>query len=79
MHKLVTPMASGHSKTNVDISEGHGHRWVFDQTTSPHDHILTKLQALGAEFNFDTAKNDKLVSDARDYANKLSVIYHTFV
>ncbi|EMR71192.1 hypothetical protein UCREL1_1762 [Eutypa lata UCREL1] len=69
---------SDQPKTNVGVKEGGDHRRIFDQTTKPHDHILTKLQALGAEFNFDTAENNDLVSDARSFANKLSDILHMF-
>ncbi|RYO86351.1 hypothetical protein DL762_004767 [Monosporascus cannonballus] len=49
-------------------------RQAFNDTASPHDHILTKLQALGWELNPDTANNKALLSDARCCASELSVL-----
>ncbi|RYP10700.1 hypothetical protein DL764_000490 [Monosporascus ibericus] len=50
-------------------------RQAFTDTASPHDHILTKLQALGWELNPDTADNKALLSDARCCASELNTIY----
>ncbi|RYP64984.1 hypothetical protein DL769_006479 [Monosporascus sp. CRB-8-3] len=48
-------------------------RQAFNDTASPHDHILTKLQALGWELNPDTANNNALLSDARCCASELRI------
>ena len=45
-------------------------RQIYSETTAPHDHILTKLQALSLELNYDSVKNDQLVSEARGYASE---------
>ncbi|RYP93844.1 hypothetical protein DL770_000040 [Monosporascus sp. CRB-9-2] len=52
-------------------------RQAFTDTASPHDHILTKLQALGWELNPDTANNKALLSDARCCASELSHIINS--
>ncbi|RYP52116.1 hypothetical protein DL768_002666 [Monosporascus sp. mg162] len=52
-------------------------RQAFTDTSSPHDHILTKLQALGWELNPDTANNKALLSDARCCASELSHIINS--
>ncbi|RYO96577.1 hypothetical protein DL765_011556 [Monosporascus sp. GIB2] len=48
-------------------------RQAFNDTASPHDHILAKLQALGWELNPDTANNKALLSDARCCASELTI------
>lgn len=52
-------------------------RQIYNETTSPHDHILTKLQALGWELNYDSTKNDDLVSEARRFASELVIASYT--
>ncbi|RYP75489.1 hypothetical protein DL771_002374 [Monosporascus sp. 5C6A] len=52
-------------------------RQAFNDTASPHDHILTKLQVLGWELNPATANNKALLSDARCCASELSHIINS--
>ncbi|KAK7749330.1 hypothetical protein SLS62_008181 [Diatrype stigma] len=71
LNKKVVQMAFDHPGSNTDIFDKLDQRELFDEWTSPYDHILTKLQVLGAELKYNDEGDNVLLSNARRCASEV--------